>query len=39
MEGRKGSYRVLNDIYGEKRPLVRPTLRWGNDIKMGLQKV
>jgi len=39
MLGRRGSYRVLIANPAGKRTLVRPKLRWGNNIKMFLQEV
>jgi hypothetical protein len=36
---RRGVYRVLVGKSEGKRPLGRPRLRWGDDIKMDLQEV
>jgi len=39
MGERRGVYRVLAGKPEAKRPLGRPSLRWENNIKMGLQEV
>ena len=36
---RKGAYRILVGRPDGKRPLVRPRLRWEDNIKMDLQEV
>ena len=38
MGERRGVYRVLAGIPEGKRPLLRPRLRWEDNIKMGTQK-
>ena len=39
MGERRGVYRVLVGKHEEKKPLVRPKLRWGDNIQMDLQEV
>ena len=39
MSERRGVYRVLVTKREVKRPLRRPRLRWGDNIKMDLQEV
>jgi len=39
MEERRGSYSVLVGKSERRRPLGRPRLRWGYNIKMDLQEV
>jgi hypothetical protein len=39
MRERRGAYRVLVGKPEGKRPLGRPSLRWGNNIKVHLQEV
>jgi hypothetical protein len=39
MGERRGVYRVLVGKHEEKKPLVRPKLRWEDNIQMDLQYV